>query len=79
VWPALEESGGLRADRGTQAMLAPMASRGAGVGALAWVAKKAPEERPDDAWNRGDDRVVDQVHDKNLQRHAAAVPRQRCR
>src|SRR6266403_2011507 len=30
-------------------MLAPMASRGQGVGALAWVAKKAPKSVPDDA------------------------------
>src|SRR6267143_1606071 len=49
VWPALESPAGWGADRGTQGMLAPMASRGQGVGALAWVAKKAPKSVPDDA------------------------------
>src|SRR5882762_11495807 len=49
VCPALESPAGWGADRGTQGMLAPMASRGQGVGALAWVAKKAPKSVPDDA------------------------------
>src|SRR5882762_6761560 len=49
VWPALESPAGWGADRGTQGMLAPMASCGQGVGALAWVAKKAPKSVPDDA------------------------------
>src|SRR5260370_39124994 len=49
VWPALESPAGCGADRGTQAMVAPMASRGQGGGALAWVAKKAPKSVPNDA------------------------------
>src|SRR6267142_1947220 len=49
VWPALESPAGWGADRGTQRMLAPTASRGQGVGALPWVAKKAPKSVPDDA------------------------------
>src|SRR5213075_1875456 len=49
VWLALESPAGCAVDNGTQAMLAPWASRGQGVGALACVAKKAPKSVPDDA------------------------------
>src|SRR5882724_3752312 len=49
VCPALESPAGCGSDSGTQGMLAPMASRGQGVGALAWVEKKAPKSVPDDA------------------------------
>src|SRR5882672_5499984 len=58
VWPALESPAGCGADRGTQAMLAPMASRGQGVGALAWVEKKAPKSVPDDAVESSDTIVL---------------------
>src|SRR5258706_16428385 len=49
VCPALESPAGCGSDSGTQGMLAPWASRGQGVGALAWVAKKAPKSVPEDA------------------------------
>src|ERR1700757_2721146 len=47
-WPA-ESPAGWGVDSGTHLMLAPMASRGHGVGALAWSAKKAPNSVPDEA------------------------------
>ena len=49
VCPAAETPAGWGVDKGTQRTLAPIKSRGQGVGALASGAKKAPNSDPDDA------------------------------